>query len=107
MLRAGGRLPAMAPGRLTGLPDENAGERPPGPSWFVPLGLRPVYARIMPAVTSVPLAFVACALVTFAAALPLSYLTYRFVELPGIKLGKAFYGRVERRKVITPINRKP
>ena len=71
------------------------------------LMLRPVYARIMPAVTSVPLAFVACALVTFAAALPLSYLTYRFVELPGIKLGKAFYGRVERRKVITPINRKP
>jgi hypothetical protein len=38
MLRAGGRLPAMAPGQLTGLPDENAGERPPGPGWFVPLG---------------------------------------------------------------------
>jgi peptidoglycan/LPS O-acetylase OafA/YrhL len=69
--------------------------------------LRPVYARITDAVTSVPLAYVACAVVTFAAVLPVAYLTYRFIELPGIKLGKAFYARVERRKVIVPVDPLP
>jgi peptidoglycan/LPS O-acetylase OafA/YrhL len=62
--------------------------------------LRPVYARIMSAVTSPLVGYIACAAFTFAVVLPLAYLTYRFVELPGIQLGKAFYARVVRRKAV-------
>jgi peptidoglycan/LPS O-acetylase OafA/YrhL len=65
--------------------------------------LRPVYVRVM-GTFAAPLDYVVCALITFAAALPLAYLTYRLVELPGIRLGKAFYARIVREKAIPPVD---
>jgi peptidoglycan/LPS O-acetylase OafA/YrhL len=62
--------------------------------------LMPVYVRIRTASAAAPfLGYVICVGVTFAVALPLSYLTYRFIELPGIKLGKKFYAYFEKRKI--------
>jgi peptidoglycan/LPS O-acetylase OafA/YrhL/SAM-dependent methyltransferase len=34
------------------------------------------------------LAFVTCVVVTFAVAIPVAYLTYRFIEVPGIRMGR-------------------
>jgi peptidoglycan/LPS O-acetylase OafA/YrhL len=48
----------------------------------------PVYRWIYGNLPSVTLCFLACVAVTLAIVIPLSELTYRFVELPGVKLGK-------------------
>lgn len=50
--------------------------------------LTPVYQRIYELGASLTLGFLGSLLVTFAVVLPVSALTYRFVEEPGIRLGK-------------------
>ncbi len=50
--------------------------------------LIPVYRRIHEQQPDLTVAFLSCALLTFAIMLPLSWLGYRFVEVPGIALGK-------------------
>lgn len=66
--------------------------------------LMPVYGRIRTAAAGVPLlGYIFCVGLTFAVVLPLSYLTYRFIELPGIKLGKRFYAYFERRKMAASV----
>ncbi|MEL4893262.1 acyltransferase [Xanthomonas protegens] len=50
--------------------------------------LAPLFGHVRQA-TSVPaLAYATCALATLAVALPLAWLTYRLIEVPGIALGK-------------------
>lgn len=50
--------------------------------------MAPVYRMVYAHSPSLSVAFVACLALTFAITLPLSAVTYRWVELPGIKLGK-------------------
>jgi peptidoglycan/LPS O-acetylase OafA/YrhL len=53
----------------------------------------------------VHLGFVASLLLTFAVALPVAYVTYRLVELPGISLGKRFYARAIGWPLLRPVDR--
>jgi len=55
--------------------------------------LVPVYRRIHEQQSDLTVAFLVCTLLTFTILLPLSWLSYRWIELPGIRLGK----RVEAR----------
>jgi peptidoglycan/LPS O-acetylase OafA/YrhL len=54
----------------------------------VVLLLTPAYHAIYKHGDSLTLSFLACAALTFAVVLPLSYLTYRYIEEPGIEMGK-------------------
>jgi peptidoglycan/LPS O-acetylase OafA/YrhL len=49
--------------------------------------LIPVFRRIQAAVPNPTLAYLACAVLTLAIALPLAHLGYRWVEVPGIRAG--------------------
>jgi peptidoglycan/LPS O-acetylase OafA/YrhL len=53
----------------------------------------------------VHLGFVASLLLTFTVVLPVAYVTYRLVELPGINLGKRFYGRTIGWPLLRPVDR--
>lgn len=55
--------------------------------------LIPVYRRIHEQQTDLTVAFLVCAGVTFVILLPLSWLSYRLIELPGIRLGKKVEAR--------------
>lgn len=54
--------------------------------------MAPVYRSIYDAIPSLSIAFVACVASTFLLVLPLSSLSYRFIELPGLRLGKRLAG---------------
>ncbi|MEG2805480.1 acyltransferase [Stenotrophomonas sp.] len=49
--------------------------------------LMPVFRRIQAHIAQPDLAYLACAALTLAVAIPLAYLGYRFVEVPGIRAG--------------------
>jgi peptidoglycan/LPS O-acetylase OafA/YrhL len=59
--------------------------------------LGPVYKRIYAHAGNLTIAFVACCLLTYAVLIPLSMFTYKFIERPGVKLGKRCYAWIERR----------
>lgn len=59
--------------------------------------MTPVYHWVYRNSPSLTVSFVASLLLTFAAVLPLSALTYRFVEEPGIALGKRLASRLRIR----------
>jgi peptidoglycan/LPS O-acetylase OafA/YrhL len=60
--------------------------------------LVPVYRRIYAHSPSLTLSFLGCVAVTFAVLLPLSWLTYRFIEAPGIEWGKKVMKRFNARR---------
>jgi peptidoglycan/LPS O-acetylase OafA/YrhL len=60
--------------------------------------LIPVYRWIYARSPSLTLSFLACVAVTFAVLLPLSWLTYRFIEEPGIEWGKKVMKRINARR---------
>lgn len=53
--------------------------------------MAPLYRKIYGAVPDVFTAFTACFLLTMCVVVALSYVTYRFVEEPGIRLGKKLF----------------
>ena len=55
--------------------------------------LQPVYQRIYGATDSLSVAFLSCLVLTLAVTLPVSMITYRLVEKPGIALGKKLIAR--------------
>jgi len=59
----------------------------------VVLLLMPVYRWIYAGQHPVTLSFLACTVLTFGIMLPLAWLGYRFIELPGIRLGRALEER--------------
>lgn len=64
----------------------------------VVLALAPHYPRIYAALPGSGLAFFACLAVTYSSVTALAWLTYRFVEKPGIALGKRVYQRLAARR---------
>jgi peptidoglycan/LPS O-acetylase OafA/YrhL len=64
--------------------------------------LIPVYRRIYAGAPNVSVSFVACVLLTFAILVPVSFVTYRLIELPGIRAGKWAYRRAAARLDKTP-----
>lgn len=63
--------------------------------------LIPVYRKIYAQQPDLTVAFLACAGLTFLILIPLSYLSYRMIELPGIRLGKRLEaGLLQKRMVI-------
>lgn len=60
--------------------------------------LIPVYRRIHEQQADLTVAFIACAGLTFLILLPLAWLAYRLIELPGIRLGKSLEARWIPRK---------
>lgn len=59
--------------------------------------MSPVYQRIYAQVPSLTLAFLISLLLTLSVVLPISYLTYRFIEEPGISLGRKVASRLMSR----------
>jgi peptidoglycan/LPS O-acetylase OafA/YrhL len=53
--------------------------------------LIPCYRRIYASAPNVSAGFVGCALLTYAILIPLSYVTYHLIELPGIRAGRWAY----------------
>jgi peptidoglycan/LPS O-acetylase OafA/YrhL len=56
--------------------------------------MSPVYQRVYAQIPSLTLAFLVSLLLTLAVVLPISYLTYRLIEEPGIALGRKFASRL-------------
>jgi len=48
----------------------------------------PAYREVYASLGGLTISFLTCLLLTFAVLLPLSYLGYRLIELPGMKIGK-------------------
>lgn len=63
--------------------------------------LMPVFTRIQAAIPQPDLAYLACAGLTLAVALPLAHLGYRCIELPGIRAGHRLLAAIERRRAST------
>lgn len=59
--------------------------------------LGPVYNKIYAHVGNLSVAFIACSLLTFAILIPFAALTYRWVERPGVRLGKRCYAWLDSR----------
>jgi len=59
--------------------------------------LGPVYKWIYSHVNNLSLAFVGSCALTYALLIPLSMVTYKFIERPGVRLGKKCYAWLERR----------
>ncbi|MDA5337632.1 acyltransferase [Stenotrophomonas maltophilia] len=55
--------------------------------------LIPVYRRVHEQQSDLTVAFIACAGLTFVILLPLAWLSYRLIELPGIRLGRRLENR--------------
>lgn len=55
--------------------------------------LIPVYRRIQEQQTDLTVGFLVCAALTFLILLPLAWIAYRVIELPGIRLGKKLEAR--------------
>lgn len=62
--------------------------------------LGPAYKWIYAHAGNLSLAFVACCLLTYGILIPFSMFTYKFIERPGVKLGKRFYASLERRYAV-------
>lgn len=56
--------------------------------------LQPVYRRIYDAVPSLTMAFLAALLLTLLVVLPVSALTFRFIEKPGITMGRTMMRKI-------------
>lgn len=63
--------------------------------------LIPVYRRIHAQQSDLTVAFLVCAAVTFAILLPLAWVSYRLIELPGIRLGRRLEARWLPRRATT------
>ncbi len=61
--------------------------------------LTPLYRRLYLHAPSVGVAFVASVALTFALLIPISWVTYRCVEEPGVRLGRRLIAPVPRRRV--------
>lgn len=61
---------------------------------IVVAALIPVFRRVEEAIGSASISYLACASLTLAATLPLAGVSFRFVEKPGIRLGKRFVDRL-------------
>jgi peptidoglycan/LPS O-acetylase OafA/YrhL len=66
--------------------------------------LQPTFTRIVDSLGP-RLGAVTCLAMTFALVIPIAYVTYRLVELPGIKAGKACYARLVQVRGIRPARR--
>ncbi len=58
--------------------------------------LSPVYARIYGESPSLSISFLSCLFLTFAIVVPLSWISYRFIEVPGISLGRRVSRAINR-----------